>query len=143
MSIDDVITSRIEQYSRITMMMKWLRELKDTLISRNDFIRLADQTRVDQDLQNHLSYRKMMKFEERRVFIMSQTEAELLNEEMKAMQRIKNDQFKMTKAAQIIVDQSEVLQSEIAQAEFAQSSIAQTIVDQSVITQSAIIQDVT
>ena len=33
----------------------------------------------------------MIKFEERKIFIMSQTDAELLNKEMKTMQRIKNN----------------------------------------------------
>jgi len=47
----------------------------------------------------------MIEFEERKVFIMSQIEARLFNEEMKTMQRIKNDQFKATKAAQFIVSQ--------------------------------------
>ena len=42
MSINDVITLKIKQYLRIIMMMKWLRELKDTFISRNDFIRLIN-----------------------------------------------------------------------------------------------------
>ena len=82
-------------------------------MSRNDLIRLIDQTRVDQNLQYHLSYRKMINFEKRKIFIMSQTEAELLNEKIKTMQRIKNDQFKMTKTVHITIDQSKILQSEI------------------------------
>lgn len=40
----------------------------------------------------------MIEFEERKVFIMSQIEVKLFNEEMKTMQRIKNDQFKAIKA---------------------------------------------
>ncbi|KAL8823039.1 MAG: hypothetical protein Q9191_006239 [Dirinaria sp. TL-2023a] len=143
MSVDDAITSGTGQYPRITMMVEWLEELKDTLMSRSDLIRLAGQARVDQDLQNHLSYRKMMKFEGRRVLIMSQTEAGLLNEEMKAMQRIKNDQFKVTKAAQTTVDQPGVLQSGIAQSGFAQPGIAQAVVGQPAITQPAVTQGAT
>jgi len=78
-------------------MVEWLGDLEDTLLSRSDLIKIAGQARVDQDLPNHLPYRKMIEFEGRKVFIMSQTEAGLFNGEMKAMQRIKNDQFKAAK----------------------------------------------
>jgi len=54
-------------------------------MSRSDLIRIVDQAQVDQDLHNHLSCRKMIEFEERKVFIMSQTKVELFNEEMKTM----------------------------------------------------------
>jgi len=99
-------------------------------MSRSDLIRVADQARVDQDLQNYLSYRKMIEFEERKIFIMSQTDAELLNEEMKTMQRIKNDQFKAAKAAQTTVAQSTFAQSEFAQPELVQPAFAQQDVAQ-------------
>lgn len=46
----------------------------------------------------------MIKFKKRKIFITSQTKVEFLNEKMKAMQRIKNNQFKMTKAIQIIIN---------------------------------------
>lgn len=84
-----------------------------------------------------------MNFEKRRIFIMSQTKNELLNEEMKAMQRIENDQFKVAKATQTTIDQLGILQSEIAQAGFAQPGIAQAVVGQSIITQPAITQSAT
>ena len=93
MSVDDAITTGAGQYPRISVMVEWVGDLEDTLMSRSDLIRVAGQARVDQDLQNHLPYRKMIEFEGRKVFIMSQTDAGLLNGEMKAMQRIKNDQF--------------------------------------------------
>ena len=89
-------------------------DLEDTLISRSDLIRIAGRARVDHDLQNHLPYRKMIEFEGRKVFIMSQTEAGLLNGEIKAMQRIKNDQFKPIKASQTIVAQPGFTQSGFA-----------------------------
>jgi len=126
MSINDVITTSAGQYLRISVMVKWVRDLKDTLMSRSDLIRVADQARVDQDLQNYLSYRKMIEFEERKIFIMSQTDAELLNEEMKTMQRIKNDQFKAAKAAQTTFAQSAFAQSGFAQPEFVQPAFAQS-----------------
>jgi len=114
-------------------------------MSRSDLIRVADQARIDQDLQNHLSFRKMIDFEERKIFILSQTEAELLNEEMKTMQRIKNDQFKAAKAAQITVaqsefSQSEIVQSEIVQSELTQQDVAQSGFAQSEVTQSDVVQ---
>ena len=153
MSVDDAITSGAGQYPRITVMVEWLGELEDTLMSRNDLIRIAGQARVDQDLQNQLPCRKMMEFEGRRVFIMSQTEAGLLNGEMKAMQGIKNDQFKVAKAAQTTVGQPAfpqpafaqpgVLQPGIVQAGFAQPDIAQTLVGQPAITQPAVTQGAT
>ena len=143
MSVDDAITSGAGQYPRITMMVEWLGELEDTLMSRSDLIRMAGQARVDQDLQNHLPYRKMMEFEGRRVFIMSQTEAGLLNGEMKAMQRIKNDQFKVAKAAQTTVGQPGVLRPGTAQAGFAQPGITQAVVGQPAITQPAVTQGAT
>jgi len=126
MSIDDVITTSAGQYLRISVMVKWVRDLKDTLMSRSDLIRVADQARVDQDLQNYLSYCKMIEFEGRKIFIMSQTDAELLNEEMKTMQRIKNDQFKAAKAAQTTFAQSAFAQSGFAQPEFVQPAFAQS-----------------
>lgn len=73
----------------------------------------------------------MIEFKEQNVFIMSQTEAELFNEEMKTMQWIKNNQFKVAKAAQFTVDQSGFSQSEIVQSELAQSEVTQTEVAQS------------
>jgi len=68
----------------------------------------------------------MIEFEERKVFIMSQTKARLFNEEMKAMQRIKNDQFKATKAAQFTVDQPGFSQPGIVQLGIAQPGVTQT-----------------
>jgi len=70
MSVDDAITSGAGQYPRISVMVEWLGDLEDTLMSRSDLIRIAGQARVDQDLQNHLPYRKMIEFEGRKVFIM-------------------------------------------------------------------------
>ena len=136
-SVDDAITLGAGQYPRITMMVEWLGELEDTLMSRSDLIRLAGHARVDQDLQNHLPYRKMMEFEGRRVFIMSQTEAGLLNGEMKAMQRIKNDQFKVAKAAQTTVGQPGVLQPGIAQPGITQAVVGQPAFTQPAVTQGA------
>ena len=52
---------------------------------RNDLICSIDQIRIDQDLQYHLLFCKMMNFEVRRIFIISQTETEFLHEEMKAI----------------------------------------------------------
>ena len=106
MSIDDVVTSGAGQYPRISVMVEWLGDLEDTLMTRSDLIRIAGQARVDRDLQSHLPYRKMIVFEGRQVFMMSQTESGLLNGEMKAMQRIKNDQFKAAKANQSSLSQS-------------------------------------
>ncbi len=126
MSVDDAITSGAGQYPRISVMVEWLRDLEDTLMSRSDLIRIANQARVDQDLHNHLSCRKMIEFEGRKVFIMSQTEAGLFNEEMKAMQRIKNDQFKAAKAAQFTVGQPGFSQPGIVQPGIAQPGVTQT-----------------
>ncbi len=125
MSVDDAITTGAGQYPRISVMVEWVGDLKDTLMSRSDLIRVAGQARVDQDLQNHLSYRKMIEFEGRKVFIMSQTDAGLLNGEMKAMQRIKNDQFKAAKAAQTTVAQPAFAQPGFAQPGFVQPAFAQ------------------
>lgn len=71
MLIDDAITSRANQYPRISIMIELLKDLKDTLLSQSDLIKIANQTQIDQDLSNHLSYHKMIDFEERKVFIMS------------------------------------------------------------------------
>lgn len=98
MLINDAITISAKIYSRIFVIIKWLKDLENTLMSRSDLIRVANQARVDQDLQNHLSFRKMIDFEERKIFILSQIKIKFLNEEIKTMQRIKNDQFKATKA---------------------------------------------
>jgi len=135
MLIDDAITLRASQYSRISVMIEWLEDLEDTLLSRSDLIKIASQARVDQDLPNHLLYRKMIEFEERKVFIMSQIEAGLFNEEMKTMQRIKNDQFKATKATQFTIDQSGFSQSEIVQLGVTQTGVAQTRVAQTEVAQ--------
>ncbi len=126
MSVDDAITSGAGQYPRISVMVEWLGDLEDTLMSRSDLIRIAGQARVDQDLHNHLPCRKMIEFEGRKVFIMSQTEAGLFNGEMKAMQRIKNDQFKAAKAAQFTVGQPGFSQPGIVQPGIAQPGVTQT-----------------
>ena len=125
MSVDDAITSGAGQYPRISVMVEWLGDLEDTLLSRSDLIKIAGQARIDQDLPNHLPYRKMIEFEGRKVFIMSQTEAGLFNGEMKAMQRIKNDQFKAAKAAQFTVAQPGSSQPGIVQPGVVQPSVAQ------------------
>ena len=130
MSVDDAITSGAGQYPRISVMVEWLGDLEDTLLSRSDLIKIAGQARVDQDLSNHLPYRKMIEFEGRKVFIMSQTEAGLFNGEMKAMQRIKNDQFKAAKAAQFTVGQAGFSQPGIVQPGLAQPGVTQTGVAQ-------------
>ena len=121
-------------------MVEWLGDLEDTLMSRSDLIRIAGQARVDRDLQNHLPYCKMIAFEGQQVFIMSQTEAGLLNGEMKAMQRIKNDQFKAAKANQTSFGQPALpqpgavqvgaFQPSVAQPEFAQPAVSQPAVPQ-------------
>lgn len=121
-------------------MVEWLGDLEDTLMSRSDLIRIAGQARVDRDLLNHLPYRKMIAFEGRQVFIMSQTEARLLNGEMKAMQRIKNDQFKAAKANQTSFGQPAPPQTgavqvgafhlSVAQPGFAQPAVSQPAVPQ-------------
>ena len=69
-------------------------------MSRSGLIRVAGQARFDLDLQYHLPYQKVIEFERRKVFIISQTEAGVKNGEMETTQRIKNDQFKSIKAAQ-------------------------------------------
>ena len=133
MSVDDAVTSGAGQYPRISVMVEWLGDLEDTLMSRSDLIRIAGQARVDRDLQNHLPYRKMIAFEGRQVFIMSQTEAGLLNGEMKAMQRIKNDQFKAAKANQTSFGQPALpgtFQPSVAQPGFAQPAVSQPAVPQ-------------
>ncbi len=140
MSTDDAITMSAEIYSCISVMIEWLKDLEDTLMSRSDLIRVADQARVDQDLQNHLSFCKMIDFEEWKIFILSQTEAELLNGKMKTMQRIKNDQFKATKAAQITVAQPGFSQPGIVQPELTQQDVAQSGFAQSEVTQSDVVQ---
>lgn len=66
----------------------------------------------------------MIEFEEQKVFIMSQTEAELLNKEMKTMQQIKKNQFNSVKAAQNTSAQSEFAQSVWGQTEVTQSGVA-------------------
>lgn len=42
MLIDDAITSRANQYSRISIMIEWLKDLKDTLLSQSDLIKIAN-----------------------------------------------------------------------------------------------------
>ena len=121
-------------------MVEWLGDLEDTLMSRSDFIKTAGQARVDQDLQNHLPCRKIIQFEGRKVFIMSQTEAGLLNGEMKATQRIENDQFKAAKAAQFTVGQPGFSQPGIAQAGLAQPGVTQTGVAQPGFFQPGVVQ---
>ncbi|MCJ1280630.1 Glutamine-rich protein 2 [Puttea exsequens] len=138
MSVDDAITSGAGQYPRISVMVEWLGDLEDTLLSRSDLIKIADQARVDQDLSNHLPYRKMIEFEGRKVFIMSQTEAGLFNGEMKAMQRIKNDQFKAVKAAQS--SQTGIFQPGLAQPGVTQSAFVQPGITQSGVTQPGVAQ---
>lgn len=131
MSVNNIITSEAGQYSHISVMIEWLKDLKDTFLLWSDLIKIPNQTQVDSDLSNYLLYCKMIEFKEQNVFIMSQTEAELFNEEMKTMQWIKNNQFKVAKAAQFTVDQSGFSQSEIVQSELAQSEVTQTEVAQS------------
>lgn len=140
MSVDDAITSGAGQYPRISVMVEWLGDLEDTLLSRSDLIKIAGQARVDQDLPNHLPYRKMIEFEGRKVFIMSQTEAGLFNGEMKAMQRIKNDQFKAVKAAQFTVGQPGFSQPGIVQPGLAQPGVTQTGVAQPRFVQPGVVQ---
>lgn len=143
MSVDDAITSGAGQYPRISVMVEWLGDLEDTLLSRSDLIKIAGQARVDQDLPNHLPYRKMIEFEGRKVFIMSQTEAGLFNGEMKAMQRIKNDQFKAAKAAQFSqtgISQPAFVQPGITQPGVAQPGVAQPGVAQPGVTQPGFVQ---
>ena len=129
-----------EIYSRISVMVEWLKDLEDTLMSRSDLIRVAGQARVDQDLQNHLPFRKMIDFEGRKIFILSQTEAGLLNGEMKTMQRIKNDQFKAAKAAQFTVGQPRFSQPGIVQPGLAQPGVTQPGVAQPGFVQPGVIQ---
>ena len=47
MSVDDAITSGAGQYPRISVIVEWLGDLEDTLMSRSDLIRIAGQARVD------------------------------------------------------------------------------------------------
>ncbi len=82
----------------------------------------------------------MIEFEERKVFIMSQTKARLFNEEMKAMQRIKNDQFKAAKATQFTVGQPGFSQPGIAQPGLAQPGVTQTGVAQPEFVQLGVVQ---
>lgn len=138
MSVDDAITSGAGQYPRISVMVEWLGDLEDTLLSRSDLIKIAGQARVDQDLSNHLPYRKMIEFEGRKVFIMSQTEAGLFNGEMKAMQRIKNDQFKAAKAAQF--SQTGIFQPGLAQPGVTQPAFVQPGITQPGVTQPGVAQ---
>ena len=88
MSVDNAITIGIGRYPPVYAMVEWLGDLEDTLIIRSELIKLAGP-RVDRDLPSHLPYRKIIEFEGRQVFVMSQTEAGLMNGEMKALQRIK------------------------------------------------------
>jgi len=150
MLINNTITVGAGQYPHISVMVEWIENLEDTLMTQSDLIRVADQAQVDQDLQNHLPYWKMIEFEEQKVFIMSQTEAELLNREMKTMQQIKQNQFNSVKAAQNTFTQSgfaqpvwgqtEVTQSDVAQPVFFQSSVAQPAVSQSAFSQAGVTQ---
>jgi hypothetical protein len=140
MSIDDAVISGAGQYPRISVMVEWLGDLEDTLMWRSDLNKIAGQARVDQDLQSHLPCRKMIEFEGRKVFIRSQTEAGLLNGEMKAMQRIKNDQFKAAKAAQYTVGQPGFSQPGIVQPGIVQPGIAQPGIVQPGIAQPGIAQ---
>ena len=138
MSVDDTITSGAGQYPCISVMVEWLGDLEDTFLSRSDLIKIAGQARVDQDLSNHLPYRKMIEFEGRKVFIMSQTEAGIFNREMKAMQRIKNDQFKAAKAAQF--SQTGIFQPGLAQPGVTESAFVQPCITQSGVTQPSVAQ---
>ena len=140
MSVDDAVTSGAGQYPRISVMVEWLGDLKNTLMSRSDLICITGQARVDRDLHNHLPYRKMIAFEGRQVFIMSQTEAGLLNGEMKAMQRIKNDQFKVAKANQTSFSQLALPQPGAVQVEAFQPSVAQPRFAHPVVSQPAVPQ---
>ena len=140
MSVDDAVTSGAGQYPRISVMVEWLGDLEDTLMSRSDLIRIAGQARVDRDLQNHLPYCKMIAFEGRQVFIMSQTEAGLLNGEMKAMQRIKNDQFKAATANQTSFGQPALPQPGAVQVGAFQPSVAQPGFAQPAVSQPAVPQ---
>ena len=137
-SVDDAVTSGAGQYPRISIMTEWLGDLEDTLLSRSDLIRIAGQARVDRDLQNYLPYRKMIVFEGRQVFIMSQTEAGLLNGEMKAMQRIKNDEFKAAKASQTSFSQPVVSQAGAFQSNVAQPAVNQPVVPQARVNQAGV-----
>ena len=139
MSVDDAVTLGAGQYPRISVMVEWLGDLEDTLMTRSDFICIAGQARVDRDFQNHLPYRKMIFFERRQVFIISQTDVGLLNGEMKAMQRIKNDQFKAAKANQTSSSHPAAPQTESTQAGF-QPLINQTSVPQTSTTQPTLPQ---
>jgi len=47
MSVDDAITSGAGQYPRISVMVEWLGDLEDTLLSRSDLIKIAGQARID------------------------------------------------------------------------------------------------
>ena len=70
MSVDDAITIGAGRYPPIYAMVEWLGDLEDTLMTRSELIKLAGP-RVDQDLPSHLPYRKMIEFEGRQVFVMS------------------------------------------------------------------------
>ena len=140
MSVDDAVTSGAGQYPRISIMVEWLGDLEDTLMSRSDLIRIAGQARVDRDLQNQLPYRKMIVFEGRQVFIMSQTEAGILNGEMKAMQRIKNDQFKAAKANQTSFGQPAFPQPGSVQPAVSQPAVPQVGATQPGIVQPGVVQ---
>ena len=140
MSVDDAVTLGAGQYPRISVMVEWLGDLEDTLMTRSDLIRIAGQARIDRDLQSHLPYRKMITFEGRQVFIMSQTEAGLLNGEMKAMQRIKNDQFKAAKANQASLGQPVFPQAGASQSNFAHSGLTQPSFSQPAAPQTGSIQ---
>jgi len=121
LAVDDAITQGAGSYPSISIMAQWS-DLEDTLMWRSDLIKIVGQTRVDQDLQRQLPYRKMVTFEGRQVFVLSATESGLLNGEMKAMKRIKNDQFKAIKGAQ-----SSAIAPYTAQQGIAQPALAQPV----------------
>ena len=137
-SVDDAITSGAGQYPHISIIVEWLGDLEDTLLSRSNLIKIAGQARVDQDLSNHLPYRKMIEFEGLKVFIIAQKEAGLFNGEMKAMQRIKNDQFKTATAAQF--SQTGIFQPGLTQPGVTQTAFVQPDITQPGVTQPDIAQ---
>jgi len=63
MSVDAAITVGAGPYPRISVMVEWLGDLEDTLMTRSDLIRVAGKARVEQDLQNQLPYRKKIEYE--------------------------------------------------------------------------------
>ena len=105
MALNGAVTLGARRYPRISVMVEWLGDLEDTLMSRSDLIRIAGQNQVDRDVYSHLPHRKNLEFEGRSIYVMSQTEPGLFNGEMKAMQQIKSAQFQVAKAVQTMTPQ--------------------------------------